>query len=75
MVMRTSAKYTRQLDMATLLGGSGQGEELWGPVIADSALATPPRLLVFLFGQKQFVAGLTTTPSGSDGRWKEARCT
>ena len=59
-ILRTSAKYTLPLGMANLLGSSGQGEQLWGLVMAGSVLATLPLLLVFLIGQKQFVSGLTT---------------
>jgi ABC-type glycerol-3-phosphate transport system permease component len=59
-VLRSAEKYTLPLGMANLVGTSGQGEQLWGLVMAGAVLATLPLLIAYIFGQKQFIAGLTT---------------
>jgi hypothetical protein len=59
-VLRSAEKYTLPLGMANLVGASGQGEQLWGLVMAGAVLATLPLLIAYVFGQKQFIAGLTT---------------
>jgi ABC-type glycerol-3-phosphate transport system permease component len=58
-VLRSAEKYTLPLGMANLLGTSGQGEQLWGYVMAGAVLATLPLLVLYVLGQKQFISGLT----------------
>jgi ABC-type glycerol-3-phosphate transport system permease component len=57
-VLNSAEKYTLPLGMANLVGTSGQGEQLWGIVMAGAVIATLPLLIAYIFGQKQFIAGL-----------------
>jgi ABC-type glycerol-3-phosphate transport system permease component len=59
-ILRSPEKFTIPLGMANLLGTSGQGEQLWGLVMAGAVLATLPLLISYLLGQRQFISGLTT---------------
>lgn len=58
-ILRSPEKYTLPLGMANLLGTSGQGEQLWGVVMAGAVIATLPLLVLYTFGQRQFISGLT----------------
>ena len=55
-VLRTAAKYTYPLGLASLYG---LYKIEYGMILAGSLLATLPILVIFYFGRNQFVAGLT----------------
>jgi ABC-type glycerol-3-phosphate transport system permease component len=54
-VLRSEAMYTVPLSLARLIG---LFEEPWNLVLAGSALATLPLILVFVLLQRQFIAGV-----------------
>lgn len=58
-VLHSAEKYTLPLGLANLVGTSGQGEQLWGFVMAGAVLATLPLLVAYVLGQRQFISGLT----------------
>jgi ABC-type glycerol-3-phosphate transport system permease component len=60
-VMRTDEKYTLAVGIAGLVGLYRQR---WDLVMAASFLATFPIIILFLFMQKQFIAGISSLGSG-----------
>jgi ABC-type glycerol-3-phosphate transport system permease component len=57
--LNTQSKMTVQLGLAYLRGRSGTGVESFGKIMAGAFLGLLPTLLLYFFGQKHFVQGLT----------------
>lgn len=57
-VISTEPHYTLQLGLTTF---SGQHRSQWSAVMAGDVITTLPVVLAFLFGQRYFVASLTST--------------
>lgn len=57
--LNTQTKMTVQLGLAYLRGRSGTGVEQFGKIMAGAFLGLLPTLLLYFFGQKHFVQGLT----------------
>ncbi|MCK6627445.1 MAG: carbohydrate ABC transporter permease [Anaerolineae bacterium] len=60
-VMRTEEKYTLAVGIAGLVGLYRQR---WDLIMAGAFLATFPIIILFLFMQKQFIAGISSLGSG-----------
>jgi multiple sugar transport system permease protein len=59
--LNTQLKMTVQLGLAFLRGRSGTGIEKYGVIMAGSLMGVVPMLIMYVFGQKYFVQGLTRT--------------
>jgi multiple sugar transport system permease protein len=57
--LNTQSKMTVQLGLAFLRGRSGTGVEKYGIIMAGSLMGVLPMLLLYAFGQKYFVQGLS----------------
>jgi len=57
--LNTQSKMTVQLGLAYLRGRAGTGVGQFGTIMAGAFLGLVPTLLLYFFGQKQFVQGLT----------------
>ncbi len=59
MVLRDLKLYTLPLGLATMLGDVQTGVVDYGQIMAGAFLAALPMVVLFLFMQRQFIAGLT----------------
>ncbi len=58
-IMRSMARYTLPVGLATLIGISSGGKIEYGMLLAGSTLVSLPVVTLFLLMQRQFIAGLT----------------
>lgn len=59
--LNDDTKWTVALGINALMSPSGQAIELWNWLMAASTAAILPMLLIFVFGQRYFVEGITLT--------------
>jgi multiple sugar transport system permease protein len=59
--LNDQSKWTVALGINALLSPSGQSVELWNMLMAVSTAAILPMLVIFIFGQRYFVEGITLT--------------
>jgi ABC-type glycerol-3-phosphate transport system permease component len=59
--LNDDSKWTVALGINALLSPSGQAVELWNWLMAASTAAILPMLIIFIFGQRYFVEGITLT--------------
>jgi multiple sugar transport system permease protein len=59
--LNDQSKWTVALGINALMSPSGQAIELWHWLMAASTAAILPMLIIFVFGQRYFVEGITLT--------------
>jgi len=59
LLMQSAEKFTLPVALRTLLGTIGTRPTPWGAMMAGTALATMPIIIIFIFSSRQFISGLT----------------
>lgn len=59
LVLSDPQKFTVPMGVVSLASSPNEGEQLWGAIMASSALAVLPVLFLFILMQKQFISGMT----------------
>jgi ABC-type glycerol-3-phosphate transport system permease component len=58
-ILQSTENFTLPITLRTLLGTTGTRPTPWGALMAGTALAILPIIIIFAFSSKQFISGLT----------------